>query len=400
MSKLPVRVLLPIIAGVTPAPATADSWMPAAPQTYVAADHSARITILPRETDSLDYYESKVEERTPARSPPGSTATMEVNDASGRWVRRWTGSLVNEVAPVEVLVTPQGKRLVTFDDWYSLGYGHNAVVVYDEEGKVLSRHALEAIFPAWFVAALPHSASSIQWRNKPRLSADGETALIPVRLPNADDGQSGEEPQLDLQLRLADGAVTGLAEEPWLAALTRSAAVAREICASELAFAADYNEPIAAPSIWDERTWHFYLNELFFRTVPNALDDEGPVQEATVLRPENADDVRTSVTFLRETLRRKSKYPGDDVRMIGSPDSNWLLRQILGIAPSIRNGSLSGVQLIVVIEEVDAEQVRKALAGSGADLRIVDPRQTFPQRPERLKRIDFKSLPVCQAPAA
>lgn len=358
MAKVIVQLLSVCIVGLASGTANADSWMPAKPQTYEAADHSARLTVLPNATDPLTYFEQKLEELEHDGSQPGSAAaaamaTMEARDASGRWVKQWTEPLANEVAPVNVLVAPQGNRFVSFDDWYQLGYGPNAIVVYDEGGKVLNAHALDEIFPAWFVAALSHSVSSIQWREEPRLSVDGKNAVVPIRLPRLHEEETGSDPLQDLQIRLADGAVIGLEQEPWVAALTRSAVVAREICARDLALAAASNEPIAAPSAWSEPAWYFYLNELYLRTVPNSLEDYGPIVAATVLRPENADDVRPSIGWLREALTSKSDFPGDDVRMIGSPDSVWLARQILSMAPRIRRNALSGVRLIVVIDDAD-----------------------------------------------
>jgi hypothetical protein len=36
---------------------------------------------------------------------------------------------------------------VTFDNWYSMGYGVDVLAIYDDKGMLLKRHMLEDISP-------------------------------------------------------------------------------------------------------------------------------------------------------------------------------------------------------------------------------------------------------------
>lgn len=45
------------------------------------------------------------------------------------------------------MVSDNGKYVVTLDDWYSMGYGADVVVYYNEKGHFIKRHMLEDISP-------------------------------------------------------------------------------------------------------------------------------------------------------------------------------------------------------------------------------------------------------------
>lgn len=286
-----MRIQLFLALLVISSAAHADSWAPAVTEVFEAPDHSARLTVVPRAlTSTLDYFADKADGKEPAGAPPGSaassaTAKLEVRTPSGGWVARWTRPLANEVAPVDVIVAPGGKAFITFDNWHSMGFGPNAIVVYNESGEATKAIALDGIFPDWFVGALSRSVSSIHWRRSPRLSGDGTEVLVPVVLPNPGHASQRDGPELDLRIRLADAAIVGLDDPAWRDALRNAAKVARELCIAELAEKKAWNAPISAPVQWDEVAWHHYLNEIGFRTVPGAIGDDGPVIGTTVLRP-------------------------------------------------------------------------------------------------------------------
>jgi len=86
------------------------------------------------------------------------------------------------------------------------------------------------------------------------------------------------------------------------------------------------------------------------------------------------------------------------VRAIGSPDYERLTRQIEEFVPKINAGRLKGVQLVVVVDESHSARVRAALSRSGAKVRVVNPLEEFPQRPERIRKADPAELSICQVP--
>ncbi|KPF82140.1 hypothetical protein [Novosphingobium sp. AAP93] len=354
-------------------------------------------------TSTLDYIADKVDGKEPAGAPRGSaaasaTAKLEVRSPAGGWVTKWTKSLVNEVAPVYVVVAPEGKAFATFDNWYSVGFGPSAIVVYNGSGVATKAFALDSIFPDWFVSALSRSVSSIQWRGQPRLSGDGTEVLVPIDLPELErtPGQSG--PQLELRIRLADAAIVGLDDAAWRDALRNAAKVAHEQCIAKLAETEAWNAPISAPVKWDEVAWHHYLNEIGFRTVPGAIGDDGPVIGTTVLRPGNASDFRASLKWLQEAVTERSFSPGYDIRVIGSPDMQSLGARIVEIAARIKPKRLTGVRFIIVADPATGPAIETALSRTGATVTIMDPNRQIPQIPGRMDKTTESERPICRAP--
>lgn len=401
-----MRCIPILVLAILGAPAAADSWALPGKSQSESPDHSARLTVLPRGISSpLAYFEDKVAEREPAGAPSGSTtgsamAVLELRDPAGQWITAWTRPLVNDVSPVTALVADGGRRIVTFDNWHSMGFGPDAMVFYDGDGKVLRSTGLEDIFPKWFVASQPRSASSIWWRGTPRISDDGNDIVVPIKLPDNADGTDGDSPSLDLPFRLFDGEPVGLTGPAWTSAMAQAADTARKMCKSEMEFIARWNAPITAPTELDERPWHDYLRELVFRSLPVLSEDEQPAVGTTVLRLPSAKDFALSVGWLREALSEKTFAPDFDIRTIGSPDNERLTVEIERIAPSIVPGRLKGVELVIVADEPHATRIRTALSRSGAKMRIVDPSMQFPQRADRMRRTDGEEVPVCLVPPA
>lgn len=387
--------------------AVADSWLPPSRQTYLSADQSTRLTVTPRELRSpAEYFEDKVNGQAPAGAPAGSqtlsaTATLEKRESSGRWIKAWSRQLANDVAPVDVLVANAGRTIVTFDDWHAMGYGPNAIAIYDDRGNLVRGLSLEDIFPKWLVAAQSHSVSSIWWRGQPRISGDGMTAIIPIKLPTREERPIGiDGPSLDLLIQLRDGEPVGLKENRWAGALKKAAASAREACRSRLDYIARWNAPIAAPTNWVEQDWHAYLREIWPRSVSTWNEDTAPVIGTKVLRPSSARDYQRSRDWLKEALTEKTHFADEDVRVIGSPDYELLTGEIEEIAPTIDAGQLKGVQLVLVLDDEHSDRVKDKLLRSGAAVQFVNPSVKLPQRPERMMKSGGDELAICQAPPA
>jgi hypothetical protein len=373
--------------------------MPPSKETYVSPDKRARLTVIPRDLESsLAYFDDKVEGREPAGAPAGAretsaTAVLELRSASGGWEIAWKKPLINEVAPVEVVVANNGQGIATFDNWHSMGHGPDAIAIYGRNGTLIRKFALEDLFPEWFVAALPHSVSSIRWRGTPRISSDGSALIIPVVLPSNDEFSLGEGKKLDLSIRFADAAPLSLESGEWKKALNDAAETARASCAAEREWINTWNAPVMAPTTGKEEDWHYYLRETQYRT---KWSDDPPGPGTTVLRLPTAPDFQASVTWLEEALT-ETAVVDHDLRAIGSPDLGRLAVEIERIGPGIGRGQLKGVDLVIVADEAHANRIRAALAPSGANLEFIDPKRSIPQIEQRVR--DQAKLPTCKAPS-
>jgi hypothetical protein len=79
----------------------------------------------------------------------------------------WKRPLLNEFCPVYAIVADDGSSIATFDNWYSIGYGVNVFVVYNEKGNAEKTYKLEEIspFPLNDYSML---ISSLYWRKDVR----------------------------------------------------------------------------------------------------------------------------------------------------------------------------------------------------------------------------------------
>ena len=91
--------------------------------------------------------------------------------AGGKWSTLWKVKLSNEVAPVETFLSNDGRRLVTLDEWHSVGRGENVVAIYaapeagkGKEGRQLARYRLDQIMAPDETAKVKMSVSSTWWR--------------------------------------------------------------------------------------------------------------------------------------------------------------------------------------------------------------------------------------------
>jgi hypothetical protein len=88
-------------------------------------------------------------------------------------------SLLNPVAPVEVLVADSG-HVVAVDNWHNVGYG-KVVAIYDAHGTLIRAYELRELFQPTEIQRFPQSVSSIHWRHGPvYIRPDQTTALITV----------------------------------------------------------------------------------------------------------------------------------------------------------------------------------------------------------------------------
>ncbi len=291
-----------------------------------------------------------------------------------------------------MVVANKGQGFATFDNWHSMGHGTTAIVIHGRNGTPIRKFGLEDLFPPWFVAALPHSVSSINWRGDPRISTSGTELIVPVVQPSSDELSSGAGRTIDLSIRLADGAPVGLETGAWKKALNEAAVTARASCAAERAWISKWNAPVAAPTTGKDEDWHYYLREIQYRI---KWSDDPPTAGTTVLRMPSSADFQASVGWLEEALT-ETAIVDHNLRAIGSPDLARLAIEIERIGPGIRRGRLKGVDLVIVADDARASRIHAALARSGANLMFIDPRRTFPHVAQRMR--NQAEVATCQAP--
>jgi hypothetical protein len=379
-----MRRLLAIVCfalGIAAGAVRADSWLPAATETYVASEGRWRITIVPRDVSSaLAFFDDKVEGRPHAGRRAGDTRThalgrMEHREG-GKWRTVWQQPLSNEVAPVSAVVSNEG-LVATFDNWHGTGYGPNAVAIYDGRGKLVRALSLKSFLPPEYIRALPRSVSSIQWRGEPR--TQGRQLIVPVVVPSIDPGRNRDAMQyVDVRFDLASGERLPDAGPAWSRALEAARSTARQLDRMEGERRARFVAPLAAPRSNDAPDWYAYLVEAYFRLGETGYPD------TKVIPVRGADNFKLMVQYVREALAEGGD-PGDAL-MIASPSQDLLVEVLTSEAAKVRPGALAGVHVYVVVDAAHLQAVRRALAPLGGKLIPLDPAKPIPQHRGRLER--------------
>lgn len=359
--------------------AEADSWLPATIKVYDSNDGASRLTVTPRAiANPLRFFEDKMEGVEPAGQPPEgprqAQGRLERLNSDGVWRPVWDRPLVNDVAPVNALVADGGDHVVTFDNWHSVGWGDDVVVIYGPNGDLIRSLSLADILPESYIEALPHSVSSIWWGGKHRLA--GGTLLLAVVVP--DDNLSAEDQTfVEVSVDLRTGTVTPPAGPRWEAALEAVARQNAEFKTAEDARRARLIAPLLGPGTNADQDWHGYLMEAYFRLTPR---ESGDFPATKVLRLPTAENYEASVGWLRDALLER---PSGTI-MIASPSQENLVRVITEISADIDPDTLSGSTVYVAVGDGLWPQISDLLRPSGAVVVQLDPSEPIPQRPDRL----------------
>jgi hypothetical protein len=374
-----------LIALAAAGPARADSWMLPTRAVYFSTDKTTRLTVIPRALGSqLAYFNDKVAGREPAGQRAGETnataRAMLERRVSGRWIRVWEAPLVNEVAPVSALVSRGGEHVATFDNWHSMGLGDNVVAIYGPAGRLVRALRLDQIIPADYINALPRSVSSLHWSGEHQFTPDGKHLMLAVVVPSDDELLSGESrTTVNIDVDVATGAVAPPSGAAWRQALATAVEVSRHRDAAELARQAAFKAPLRAPATEDEREWHDYLLEAFFRL---DRDWKASYPSATVLRAPSARDYKPSEGWVHDALTEASE---EDVVMLAAPAAPYrLVTLVQKAAAALPAGKLRGVRVYLAVPPAEAAAIRTALVPSGAEIVALDLNTPIPQRPERL----------------
>jgi hypothetical protein len=145
-----------------------DSWSEATIIRYYSEDSVYFVEIVPTKIPEK-YWEWKgAKPKKMHKYSPADTTIIQSHAKMYRvenrdTVKVWEQKLVNPHTPVTALVSSDGKYLVTFDDWYNVGYGPNVFVVYNEKGELLKQYYLKDFSPLP-IDDYSISISSIWWR--------------------------------------------------------------------------------------------------------------------------------------------------------------------------------------------------------------------------------------------
>ncbi|MGH8062245.1 MAG: hypothetical protein ACREO7_09560 [Pseudoxanthomonas sp.] len=364
----------------------ADSWLPPSVRSYSSANGTWKLTIYPRGlTSQLGYFEDKVAGKTNAGGIPGDSQKSPIGHMerkqAGRWQSVWKGPLANDVAPVEAVVSNDGIS-VTFDNWHGVGWGDDAVVIYDAGGGQVRKLGLAAFLPKYYIDALPRSVSSIHWRGMPRIDEAKQELVIPIVVPTAEeqDAHTERTRHVDVRLLLSDGSLMPMAGEAWVEAsesATKASARRRQLLEEERK---RFISPLAAPRDGDIAAWHGYLRDAYFRLDPD-WENGYPVTEVVPLPSDPKFGLLAR--YLGDAL--SDDMNADDVVMVASPSQDMLVTALLKQAKRAKPGFLAKARVYVAADNAHMPSIRTALAHTGAKVIQLDIDTEIPQRKERLE---------------
>ena len=168
MNNLIKQLTIIIILIATSYGLKADTWGTPETKFYFSEDSTHILKVIPRHTP-LNFYKwltakPNRKERFNKKDTvvtPCYAILYRINEDKDT-VEIWKKNLINSISPVEALVSNNGKRIITIDNWHSVGYGIDVFVVYNEKGELIKRYKLDdfTLFP---INNYMFSISSIWW---------------------------------------------------------------------------------------------------------------------------------------------------------------------------------------------------------------------------------------------
>src|SRR5687767_23204 len=116
-------------------------------------------------------------EGIPANHPRGE---LHRKTRGGGWRRVAAWRLVNEVSPLSALVANDG-TIITFDNWHSVGYGDDVVVIYRSDGSLVRKFGLADLVEDEDIPQFSRSVSSMQWAGTHRVDEEQRTLLLAIQ---------------------------------------------------------------------------------------------------------------------------------------------------------------------------------------------------------------------------
>ena len=206
-SKVLLAAFSLICFGSTLISIKADQWILPTKKKYYSANKKYYLEVTPKKLESqLKYFEEKVDNKSAAKREKGSPenyakGTFYVRRSNGGYERKISFRLVNEVSPVEALVSDNGDYLVTFDNWHSAGYGDDVIVIYRSDGSLIRKFSLEDLLTDGDIGVLMRTVSSIWWGGKHEIDEHAGLLTLKIvanRTSSGDEGSRIRELKIDL----------------------------------------------------------------------------------------------------------------------------------------------------------------------------------------------------------
>jgi hypothetical protein len=358
--------------------ASADSWMPPTPKTYTSPDGNTRVEITPRGIEGpLAYFEDKVAEKDHAGQAAGAptTASAEVQHREGTvWRPVRSFALVNDVSPVSALVSNDG-RLVTFDNWHSMGLGPDVVVIYDAQGKRIRSLSLEEILPKQWVRHLPRSVSSLWWGGDHAIDPGGLAVTLNVSAPGQ--GMDDEHPTfVPVRVDLSDGHVIPSADAKWKAAMRRADELEAKRKADWDALRAARLKPLEAPKSKDHDAWRAYVVELRER-----MSNDDKQWCGDVFSPPEGEYAVSEFGYQLDMFSdSRNKDPEQCVYVFH--DTAAMVRDLASAMHEIPANALHDDTLALSGKPGDLDALAQEAARTGLTVRLIDVGTPFPGKIE------------------
>ncbi|SDY88896.1 hypothetical protein [Hymenobacter psychrophilus] len=162
-----MKVFLFLLGLLSAQVATADSWELPKTTRYHSPDSSWFVEVVPLHIPAKYYAYHGTKPRRRHKFTAADTVIIPCHATMFRLqgsdtIKVWEKQLINRIAPVSALVSTNGRYLVTVDNWSSMGYGVDVLAVYDVQGNLLKRYALEDFSP-FPINTYWRSISSLWW---------------------------------------------------------------------------------------------------------------------------------------------------------------------------------------------------------------------------------------------
>lgn len=190
-------------------PAKADSWLTPEKKTYYSPNKKFYIEVTPKRPEGqLGFFGDKVEGKRDAGAQKGvkknvARAALYARGAGESYSKLRDFQLVNEVSPVSAIVSDSGTYVVTFDNWYRVGYGDDVVVIYLADGTLIRKFGLEDLLTPNHVETLPRTVSSIWWGGEHYI--DEAKGLLVLKVVSERKDMASAARYQELKIALATG---------------------------------------------------------------------------------------------------------------------------------------------------------------------------------------------------
>lgn len=182
------RSVIVVLLGASICEVNADDWVSAHKKEYYSPNKKYYLLVIPKES------------RTDR-----PRAVFSVQRADGSYTKQAEFPLVNEVGPVNAVVSDEGKYFVTFDNWYRAGYGDDIVVIYRADGALVKKFGLADLFTEGEISKLPRSVSSIWWGGSHYI--DEQNGQLVLKVSNGKVPWEKHATFYELKIELATGQI-------------------------------------------------------------------------------------------------------------------------------------------------------------------------------------------------